>query len=91
MSKKIHLNVKLFGCLSKYATVGPLILTATQGSSITVIKQKLIDSLTDLTANFQDHEVIRVSAIAHAESLLPSDFKFLSSGDIFVLPPVCGG
>ncbi len=91
MSETIQLNIQLFGCLRQYNNNKSLVLTATSGETVTQIKQRLIARLTELQPEFKDVDVIGVSAIALKDNILHDDFKLLTSGDLFVLPPVCGG
>lgn len=91
MSNVITLNIKFFGCLRKYNIGESLSLNAIEGETILQIKKRLIDFLTEATPDFEDHDLISVSALSHAHKVLSEDSEIVTSGDIFVLPPVCGG
>jgi molybdopterin converting factor small subunit len=91
VSNTISLNIKFFGCLGKYNIGESLSLNAIEGETVLQIKERLISLLNGFTPDFEDHDLISVSALSHAHQILTEDSKILASGDIFVLPPVCGG
>lgn len=91
MSNAISLTIKFFGCLRKYNPSESLSLKAIEGETVLQVKQRLIALLTELIPDFDDHGLINVSAIAYAHEILADDSEILSSGDLFILPPVCGG
>lgn len=91
MNNEIILQIKLFGCLRKYSTTEPLILKAITGETVLQIKKRLLTLLSEINSDFDDHEIIAVSALAHTQKILTDDQAILISGDLAVLPPVCGG
>jgi molybdopterin converting factor small subunit len=91
VSNAIRLTIKFFGCLRKYNIGESLSLNAIEGDTVLQIKKKLISLLSELTPDFTDHELIGLSALSHTHNILAEDSAILTSGDIFVLPPVCGG
>ena len=91
MSNAIRLNIKFFGCLGKYNLGESLSLNAMEGDTVLQIKEKLIALLTQFKPDFEDHDLIGVSALSHAHKILAEDSAIWTSGDIFILPPVCGG
>lgn len=91
MSNAISLHIQFFGCLRKYNIGESLSLNVIEGETVRQIKERLISLLTELTPDFEDHDLIGVSALSHAHQILTEDSEILTSGDIFVLPPVCGG
>ena len=91
MSKKITLNVFLFGCLRKYSDNNPLILTINAGAMVHEIKKALLDLLVATKPDFNDHDIISVSALAYNQQILSDNTPVVASGDLAVLPPVCGG
>ena len=91
MSNEIILHVKLFGCLRKYSPTGSLTLKALSGETVAQIKKRLLTVLTEMKPDFDDHEIIEVSALAHIQKVLTDDQEIVCSGELAVLPPVCGG
>lgn len=91
MNNEIILHIKLFGCLRKYDSNGSLTLKALSGETVAQIKKRLLTLLTEIHPDFDDHEIIEVSALAHAQKVLTDDQVIISSGELAILPPVCGG
>ena len=90
MSNPIQLSIKFFGCLRKYNDES-LSVHAIAGETASQIRQRLLALLVTLIPDFADHEVIGLSALSHAHHILAEDSEIVTSGELFVLPPVCGG
>lgn len=91
MNNEIILQIQLFGCLRKYNAAESLTLKAISGETVLQIKKRLLTLLAELNPDFNNHEIIDVSALAHTQKILADDQRILTSGDLAVLPPVCGG
>lgn len=91
MPNPIVLEVSLFGCFRQYCNTATLTLSARAGDTIADIKKQLEAVLVETNSTFHDHALLQVSALAYNQEILPSDTPLFQSGEIALLPPVCGG
>jgi|GEM_PF-5250809 len=84
--RAIDLEISFFGALRKYERAGPLRLTLPVGIGLEGVRAAIAEAL-DVSAQ----DILRVSALADAERVLPSHHRFESSAQLVLLPPVSGG
>ena len=90
MDKTLHLNIKLFGAFRKHHA-GMLTLSVVEGTSARQVKDLIGKQLRQLIPTFQDDELIEKSALATHQRVLGECDLLSESGDLAILPPVCGG
>ena len=87
----IQLKIKLFGAFRKYGNGEAIPLELSEPISISELKNALSQKLQELHSGFDQSELLNESVFADDTAILMQDTVIEKSGEVSVLPPVCGG
>ena len=88
---ELQLNVLLFGGLRKYSRTGQIALTVPSGSTVSQVKNSLVEKIKAQTGYFSDEALLNVSVVGAKDRLLSGKTIIESDCEIAILPPVSGG
>jgi molybdopterin converting factor small subunit len=87
----IQLTIKLFGAFRKYGNGEVIRLDLPTPTSVSELKKALSQKLTELHPEFNQAGLVTDSVFANDEVVLNPNTVLEKSGQLSVLPPVCGG
>ena len=90
MNPKMNLSIKMFGAFRKYHT-GILQVSVPVGSTVAEVKSAMVDALRQTNPEFADDELISKSALANHQRVFSNSETIVTTTDLAILPPVCGG
>lgn len=85
-----NIKIKLFGPFRKYVECGEMSIELPNEINVKKFKDLLCIELKKINNDFNDHQLIRDSAVATEARILTLE-ENVSGSVLAVLPPVCGG
>ena len=86
----MKVSVQLFGAFRPYLLKGELVVETRDGVSIKDFKDDISEALKKIEPEFKEDELLRLSAVATEDEIL-QDSRTLTTTQVALLPPVCGG
>ena len=88
MTAQVNLTIRMFGAFKRYRQ-GNLLIAVDAGSSISVVKSKIVSEL--LKSGPVDTDLVNKSVLADSVQILKESEIVCDDSILAILPPVCGG
>jgi molybdopterin converting factor small subunit len=87
--QEIEVTIRLFGAFREYQP--ELRLELPPGTTIAGLKARIASALRERFPNFRHEALLADSAVGSPRAVLSPEWRLSESGELALLPPVCGG